>query len=232
MRLFKISIVHTLIPSIFFNLWYFPLKIAIKLPILLYKPHFNCLRGKITIQSNKIYPGMIRLGFLQGNCYPNSGITWYNKGHIIFKGPCAIGNNSHIVVMPTGYVEFGNHFHATTTFKLHSSYAIIFNESVSFGWDNTIMDSNLHPICDKEKKEYTKSYGKIEFGAYNWITTQCLILHNVSTPSHCIFAAKSVITQKNFEPYTLWGGVPLRIIRQEVMRDFENDVINYASFNK
>lgn len=38
-----------IIPTIYFNFHYLPFKQAVKLPILLYKPHFLNLKGKIII---------------------------------------------------------------------------------------------------------------------------------------------------------------------------------------
>lgn len=54
---------RSIFSTIYFNLYYLPFKQAIKLPILLYKPHLiNVNRGGVKIQSNKIHFGMIRLG--------------------------------------------------------------------------------------------------------------------------------------------------------------------------
>lgn len=40
-----------------------PFKQAVKLPILLYHPHFVCLKGKVLLDSSIISFGMITLGF-------------------------------------------------------------------------------------------------------------------------------------------------------------------------
>ena len=89
-------ILGSLIPSIYFNFHYLPFKVAMKLPILLYKPKFLKLQGYIKLQG-KIQFGMIRLGFPTVSLYPNIGISIENHGGIIlFKGKCRIGNNSFI----------------------------------------------------------------------------------------------------------------------------------------
>ncbi len=231
MKLFRYSFWYTILPSIYFNFSYLPFKQAVHLPILLYKPHFNCLQGKIRIQTDKIYFGMIRMGFLTGNCYPNSGITLYNKGEIIFRGICHMGNNSHVVVLRTGHIEFGDKFRSTTTCRLYSAFCIKFGYSVILGWDVTILDTNMHPICDIERTKYARAYGKVELGDYNWISSQSLIMHSVITPHHVIVAARSVITKGfNFESYTIVGGSPLRTLKKNVMRDFEDDKIEYISY--
>ena len=85
--------------SLYFNFRYLPFKQAIKLPIVLYKPHLLKCKGTIVINpiDGKITFGMIRLGFPGVSVYPNNGITWENHGGtIIFKGKCVIGNDSYL----------------------------------------------------------------------------------------------------------------------------------------
>ena len=72
--------IKALIPSLFFNFYYLPFKQAIKLPILIYKPHIHRFKGSITIDSPYIKTGMIRLGVLGGRMYPNNGIGWTHEG--------------------------------------------------------------------------------------------------------------------------------------------------------
>lgn len=51
-----------LIQSIFFNFHYLPFRQAIKLPILLYKPKFISLKGRVIISASHVKTGMIILG--------------------------------------------------------------------------------------------------------------------------------------------------------------------------
>ena len=48
--------------SIYFNFHYLPFEQAVKLPILLYKPHFIKLKGNVIIESDKVSFGMIKMG--------------------------------------------------------------------------------------------------------------------------------------------------------------------------
>lgn len=231
MRLSNVlSMSRAFVPSVFFNFWYLPFKQAIKLPILVYKPHLISLRGKVKIEADKIYCGMIRLGFFSVNIYPNTGITWYNRGTVVFRGRCLIGNNSHISVNETGHVEFGERFLSTTSLRIVSCYSVKFGSGVRVGWDTTIMDTNFHPLWNTAKTKYSKGYGEIFIGKNSWIATQCLVMHSVQTPPYCLFAARSILTAKGpFESYCLHGGSPLRILKRDVVRDFENDRFEYSN---
>ena len=125
------NIFNLWIPSIIFNFHYLPFKQAIMLPVLLMKPNFRKLGGKVIIESDNIRRGMIRLGFNRANIFPDNGISWLNEGTIIFKGKVAIGSDSYIVVRPTGSVEFGDDFLSTAAMKMVSCIGIFLDGMLS-----------------------------------------------------------------------------------------------------
>lgn len=220
------NIFNLWIPSIIFNFHYLPFKQAIKLPVLLMKPNFRKLGGKVIIDSPSITRGMIRLGFNRVNIFPDNGISWLNEGTIIFKGKVAIGSDSYIVVRPTGSVEFGDDFLNTAAMKMVSCIGIEFGKGTRFGWNGLIMDTNFHPLYDMEKEHFKKAYGKIKIGEYNWFGTQCMIMHSVETPERCIFGARSVITRGGqFESYCVHGGSPLHVLSRNIKRIYGQDQI-------
>lgn len=213
--------------SLFFNFYYLPFKQAIKLPIWINKPHFHCLRGKIIIDTDKIKPGMIRLGYFGGHMYPNNGIHWTHRGTIVFKGKCMIGNNSFIVTGENGRIVFGNDFLVTTSFKLISFIGINFGKETRLGWDVLIMDTNFHPLYDMKNKKFKKAYEPIYIGDNNWIGTGVMVMPGVTTPKRCIFGAKTIVTRGgNYESYCIHGGVPIGILSRNIMRIIGKDKID------
>ena len=220
---------RSILSSLYFNFKYLPFKQAVKLPILLYKPTFLSLKGKITIDAPEIKTGMIRLGFHMVSIYPNNGITLELNGkEIIFKGGCSIGNNSYISTGGKSIVEFGDDFLCTSSIKLVSYRGIKFGQKCRIGWNSLVMDTNFHPIYDIAKKKYKKASGNIVIGDYNWFGTQCKIMHSVTTPERCIFGMGTVITRNcEMKPYCVMGGSPVKILTENVMRDYNNDMENY-----
>lgn len=219
-----------LIPSIIFCFRSLPFKQAIKLPILIFKPHDMLLKGKIVIDSDRLYTGMIRLGYCKPNLpYPNNGIKIYNLGKIIFKGRCLIGCDSYIIVEESGSVIFGDDFRSNASLKITSKIGIKINPHVRIGYNVNMMDTNHHKLYDMDKGCFLDAYGKIEIGSYNWISTNSVVLHSVVTPERCLFGLGTILTKSSkFESYCLHGGSPLKILRRNVFRDFENDSIeNY-----
>ena len=85
--------------SIFFNFHYLPFKQAIRLPILLYKPHLHELKGEFILECDNIRPGIVKLGFPRSYIYPNSGIVFENGGgKIVVRGNVDVGNGSAISI--------------------------------------------------------------------------------------------------------------------------------------
>ncbi len=223
------DIFQVLIPSMIFNFHYLPFKQAVRLPILLKKPNFRKLEGKVIIDNKNIHQGMIRLGFNISNVYPDSGISWLNEGTIIFKGTAQIGSDSYIVVRQTGSIEFGDDFLSTAATKIVSCIGISFGQHTLIGWSVTIIDTDFHPLYDIDKARFNDAYGKIEIGDCNWISTQCMIMHSVHTPENCVFGARSVLTHnRQYESYCVYAGSPVHVVKRNTIRKIGQDLItNY-----
>ena len=201
------NLLRALIPSVYFNFKYLPFKQAIRLPILVYKPHFLQLSGKVVLESEKLYFGMIRLGFFTSAVYPNSGIALRIKGTLVFQGKCRIGNDSYVVTGKSGRIVFGDGFSVSAGLKIISHCGIKFGKDTHFGWGNIVIDSNFHPLYDMQNKKFKKAFGEIEIGDNNWFSTQCMIMPCVKTPERCIFGARSIVTRGgHYEPYCVHGG--------------------------
>lgn len=219
-------LLRAFIPSVYFCLKYLPFRQAIKLPILVYKPHFLKLKGTVVIENENIRFGMVKLGFLTSAIYPNTGITIKHEGKLIFKGKCHIGNDCYVVCGKQGRIEFGSDFSVTAGLKLVSKCGITFGKETSIGWGCIVMDTNSHPLYDMEKKKFKKAFGKIYIGDNNWFATQCVIMPSVQTPERCIFGARTLVTRgAKYEPYCVHGGSPVRVLSRNVMRIIGQDSI-------
>lgn len=218
--------IQALIPSLWFNFRYLPFKEAIKLPILIYKPHFLRLSGKVIINAPNVYFGMIRLGFPTSALFPNNGITLKIEGRIIFRGRCHIGNDCYVVCGKHGKIDFGDYFKATAGLKMVSESGIRFGKHTLVGWGNYIIDTNFHPLYDIEEQCFRKTFGEIELGDNNWLSSNCMMMFGVKTSDNCVFGARSVITRSmRYEPNCLYGGVPIRLLRRNVKRIHDPNLI-------
>lgn len=178
-----IILLRAIISSLYFNFKYLPFNQALKLPILLYKPYFKELKGKVVIDSSNIYFGMIRMGFWSTLQYPNSGIAWENQGGtVVFKGNCMIGNAASISIGRKAYIEFGENFKNNAAMKLISVRSVIFGKYTRIGWDVLVMDTGFHPLVIMRTGKQTKASSPIKIGDYNWFGSKCCIMHGVEPP--------------------------------------------------
>lgn len=217
--------------SIYFNFKYLPFRQAVKIPIMFYKPTFLSLNGSVKIDAERISMGMIKLGKLENSLYPNSGIVFENKGGtIVFKGRCFIGNASAISVGKHGYLEFGCDFRCSTTLRLVAYHSIVFGESVRFAWECIVMDTDFHKMT-KTEGGYTKGFGSIKIGKYNWFGTRCIVLKNTKTPDFCTFSACSKISGKIDAPeYSILTTMSSPVVvRTGFWRNVLDDHIEYPT---
>ena len=217
---------RALLPSLLFNLRYFPLKQAIKLPVLLYKPKLLCLSERVIIDSPHVGFGMVQLGFPTSVLFPNNGITLRIEGTIVFKGRCHIGNDCYIVCGKNGSIVFGEDFKATAGLKMVSECGISFGSHTLVGWGNIIIDTNFHPLFDIKENKFRRAYGKIIVGDNNWFSTNCILMYGVNTPDNCVFGARSMITRSTkYESNCVYGGMPVRVLSRDVKRIIGQDFI-------
>ena len=163
--------------------------------------------------------------------FPNSGISWENKGGvIIFRGKCNIGNNSYISVGESGRVVFGDNFCATTTFRLISYNRVEFGNTVLFGWDCICLDTDFHRLTrlDGENSNiYNSNFGTIMIEDKCWISMKCILLKNTYLGHSCVVAANSMLNTSYTENYCMYAGAPAKIVKKGIYRNPESDIIEY-----
>ena len=223
---------RSIFSTIYFNFKYLPANQAVKLPILLYKPKFIKLKGSFSIASLDVKFGMIKLGFPDVSIYPNTGIIIENHGgKCVFWGSCRIGNASAISIGDQGYVSFGDDFKATANLKLVCYHYIQFKDRVRVGWDNVIMDTDLHTMV-KLSGGYTKGFGPVLIGNDNWLGLRCTVLKNTTTPNFCTVGSNSVLNRKyDYEPYVMIAGNPCTKKIDGIYHDVKDDIITYQLFD-
>ncbi len=206
-KVFSVSWIKT----IYFNLHYLPIEQAVKMPILLFGPSFEGLKGKVVLHG-KIRFGMVQLGYDQ--------IPLFKKGNSIrlgigknatieFTDKCNIGNNSALSV--GGNLVFGSNFSATLGLNIVCWGKVTFGSECLIGWNNLFMDSSQH--CLKrisDNKKTGKCTKPIFIGPNTWITTNCVFLPGSIIPPKSIVSAGSVVKSdfSKEKEGTLFSGNP------------------------
>ena len=213
------------IQSVYFNFHYLPIRQAVKLPIILHHASLKDVKGGVKIQCDNIYRGMIHLGCYGVCLYPDNGIVWENHGGtVIFQGKVSIGSASALSINKHAEVIFGEDFINTAALKLVASRKISFGKSVRLGWNTMIMDTNMHPLKNKLTGKRSSGGSPIEIGDYCWISTNSMVLPGVHMPERVICALGSLVTRSmEYESWCMYGGSPIRKLKDNIYRDFDDD---------
>lgn len=215
MRLKNLYLYFRAIPKTFiFNFRYFPLKTAIKFPVLVsHRVLLMDLGGQVIIHNQKTFS--IRIGFGEVGIFDQSRSRsiWQVTGIVEFKGAANIGHGSKISVH--GNLILGDNFCITAESSIVANDKITIGDDVLFSWDALLMDSDLHEIFD-EQGRHTNAPKPINIGNHVWIGCRTTILKGTSIPDGCIVAAGSVMRGQFSEPKAAIGGNPAKIIKQNI----------------
>lgn len=211
-----------LIPTIYFNFRYLPLKQALRFPIMLYKPHFVKLKGKVIIYASKIRPGMIQMGRLYNTCNPDNGISLDIDGTIIFKGKAVFSNDSYIMIRDGGVLTLGKDIDCNCKIKCAQSIEI--GDETWIAYDSMIMDSDWHALTDMTTGKLLKKTAPVKIGKHNFISYKCIVTKGARTPNDATFMPQSLINKVYEEgEYPLFGGNPCRLIDEGYYMDHSNN---------
>ena len=216
-----------LLHSIYFNFKMLPFRQAKKLPILLIRPKFINLKGKIVIDDSLCHFGLVKMGGWGCKAYPNTGIKLnFRGGTWIVKGKTWIGSNSYIEIGRNGVLETGSDVVSSTSLILFCFRNIKMGNAIRFGWNCKVMDSNFHPLRKMGTGECKAAGAPITIGNYNWISTNSTILPGTTTVDYCVFGYGSVLTKSTqCESYCVHGGSPVHVLSRGYYRapDEEGD---------
>lgn len=146
-RIHKILLILKAIPkTLVFNFKYFPVRDAIKLPIIVsHRVRLQKMNGSVEIDS-PIKFNMIRIGFHENPIFDqkNTYAVWNNEGKVSFSGNAYLGNGSCIANF--GALKLGNNFQMSGNSSIVCKSDISFGNDVLIGWNCTFIDGDAHKI--------------------------------------------------------------------------------------
>ena len=186
------------IKTIWFNFRFLPIKQAYKLPVFLSRNLvvITCHKGFCEFRDG-VKTGILQFGL---------GDLNYNvkyKGRLSIKGKMIInGRNFHsfgvgvnISVGSKGVLTLGDNFSASANNRIACSCAITIGDDNMWSFDNVIMDSDTHQICDGQGD--VLNYNKpIIFGNHVWLGCRSIIMKGSEIADGCMIASGSKISGK------------------------------------
>jgi len=184
------------VKTVWFNFRYLPFKEAIKFPIILARNVSvrYCHKGFCQFDDG-VKTGVFRLGFGDRliNVETNSSISI--KGKLVIKGTGvhALGPGFTLGIGREGTLTIGDNFTASVRNRISCQFSITIGDDNMWSFDNVIMDSDTHQICDAEGSitNYNKA---IIFGNHVWLGCRNIVMKGASIPDGCMVASGSKIT--------------------------------------
>lgn len=214
--------------TIYFNFRYFPIRQAIKLPVLFVsKVKFRNLRGSVKL-NGKIKFAMTIVGWRGNSLYqqvPNV-VVWDNHGgECVFSNQITFCNGLAIEIGEHGKLFFGENIYCGPMVRIACFDSIRINDNSRIAWEVLILDTDFHQtinVVTKEKSILTKP---IVIGKNNWIGLRSFVMKGTHTPNFCITSAYSLLN-KNYDipEYSMIGGNPVRLLKSDVYRDLASHV--------
>ncbi|WP_461451696.1 acyltransferase [Mucilaginibacter sp.] len=203
--------------TIRFNLKYFPLNVAFKLPVLIGKNVFlHKLKGTVII-NGPINTGLIQIGFGKVGItdFKRSRAIWEVEGEVIFNGRAFIMTGCKINVMPNAQLIIGDDFNMSVECTVITQKKIQIGNRSGISWESILMDTDFHHIYDENGIEFNHPK-EIIIGDNVWIGFGCTLLKGTEIPSGSIIAANTVVTKKLSGEKNIFGGNPVRILKSNI----------------
>ena len=140
------------------------------------------------------------------------------EGTVIFRGKCALGSSSILVVKKNGLVDFGNNVILGAKCLVFSECSIIFKNDVLTSWNCQFLDSDTHKIFNTLTKMQYVNAKPIIIGSHTWVGNHVLFNKGSIVTNDTIIASNSFVN-KNFsssESFCLLAGSPAKVVKKNV----------------
>ena len=209
------NIIRSIPKTLRFNLHYFPLKTALKLPVVVsHRTYLRELHGKVELPE-KVACAMIKIGFGDVGHYDRkrSRSIWQVRGTVGFGGKASIGHGSKISVR--GNLNLGDGFNMTAESTIVCAKEIRFGRDCLLSWDILVMDTDEHPIYNMEN-EHINPDKAIHVGDHVWIGCKCVLLKGAEVPDNTVVAAGTLLTSSFAGEHQVIGSNPPSVLKNDV----------------
>ncbi len=160
---------------------------------------------------------MIEIGFGRVGIFDEkiSRTIWEVAGQVIFHGSADIGHGSKISVGSSGTLIIGDNFRISAETAIVAFTKIEFGQNCLLSWDTLIMDTDFHKIKNKEG-DIINSPKPIIVGDHVWVGCRNLILKGSKIPNNSIIAANSILSKTLLKENCLYGGAPIKCLKEDV----------------
>ena len=209
------NIVRSIPKTLRFNFHYFPFATALKLPVVVsHRTYLRELHGKVDLPE-KVETAMVKIGFGDVGHYDRkrSRGIWQVSGTVSFGGKASIGHGSKLSVR--GDLKLGAGFNMTAESTIVCAKEITFGDDCLMAWDVLVMDTDEHPLYNKENERINPDK-PIIVGNHVWIGCKCVLLKGAEIPNNTVLAAGTLLKSAFTGEEQVIGGNPPSILKRDV----------------
>lgn len=200
--------------TLLFNFRYFPLRTALRLPVLVsHRVWLMRLGGQVRLGDTRT--GSVRIGFGEVGIFDQhrSRTIWQVEGTVDFKGRADLGHGSKICV--SGTLVVGREVSISAESAIVATHRVQIGDQAVISWDVLIMDTDQHGVYDASGRQTNRAM-PVSIGNAVWIGCRSLVLKGVQIADGVVVAAASTITRSVESPNVVAGGHPLRVLRENI----------------
>ena len=224
MKVVKYNGIRGTLKSIIFNLKYFPLRQALKLPVIMTSrvKVRNMRRNGIVLKNcggGGIF-GMLRFGGIDREyCYDHDSVINI-LGTLILDGSGwrCFASGAIIYIGEGAEMTIGKSFSSSHDTKIYCRHKITIGDNNMWSYYNVIMDNDAHFIYDFEGNHINPNK-EVVFGENVWMGCRCTVLKGSLVPDGSIIGSCSVVCKNLASKNSIYAGLGPRFIRKEVKWD-------------
>lgn len=206
--------------TLFFNFYMFPIKLAIKMPVLIdYRTDFLDLHKGTVELLGIVKFGMIKIGWGSGSegieCNRRSYWNIKKNCKLIFYGNAHFAKGASLRADNNGVIVFGENFAANQNFFCATNTRITFGNHVLMGWNVHVRDGDGHHILN-ESNVVINENKPITIGDHVWISSYASILKGVEINNDCIIGYSAIVTKSFVEQNVIITGIPAVIVKRNI----------------
>jgi len=155
--------------------------------------------------------GKARLGY--GNFETSEFFRSLTPSYLKNTGTIELGNDvtisSSFKILNKGTLKIGDQTYINPNSIIRIENGLTIGNDCAISWGVTMMDHDAHEMEGKREAR------PINIGNHVWIGANATILKGVTIGDGCVVAAGAVVS-KSFGPNQLIGGVPARMIKENI----------------